>query len=201
MYRISLHCIVVLSVLSLQRPQPAAAQGTLDDYKRAQQFLPGNLRHSIYVADVPAHWIAKTNTFWYRKVGREGSEFVRVDASHNTVAPAFDHAKVAAAVSRSSKREYSAIDLPFDAIEFTDDQKAIRFEIEKTRWICPLDSYDCKQESGENPGDTLSPDKKWAAYVKEHNLYVRNVSTGTNVQLTHDGVSGWDYATPLPALR
>src|SRR6266567_2098294 len=87
MYRISLHCIVVLSVLSLQRPQPAAAQGTLDDYKRAQQFLPGNLRHSIYVADVPAHWIAKTNTFWYRKVGREGSEFVRVDASHNTVAP------------------------------------------------------------------------------------------------------------------
>jgi hypothetical protein len=39
------------------------AQGTLDDYERARQFLPGNLQHSTYVAEVAPHWIHKANRF------------------------------------------------------------------------------------------------------------------------------------------
>jgi len=195
-------CWIVLPVVLLFQTIPqAAAQGTLDDYQRAERFLPGNLHHSIYVADVSAHWIDKTNRFWYHKVSPKGSEFVLVDADHNTVAPAFDHEKLAAALTRITKREFQALDLPFEDIEFTEDQKAIRFELDKARWTCTLDSYECKPEAGENPNEALSPDKKWAAYVKDFNLYVRNVSTGTSIQLTHDGARGWDYATPLPALR
>jgi dipeptidyl-peptidase-4 len=177
------------------------AQGRLEDYQRAQRFLPGNLRHSIYVAEVSAHWLDKTNRFWYHKVSAKGSEFILVDADHNTVAPAFDHEKLAAALARLTKREFSATDLPFDAIEFTDDQKAVRFQIEKSRWTCTLSDYDCKLEAAEDSNEALSPDKKWNASVKDHNLYVRNVLTGATVQLTQDGVAGWDYATPLPALR
>ena len=56
-----------------------SAQGTLADYERARSFLPGNLRHSIYVADVSAHWVDKTNRFWYHKVSPGGSEFIIVD--------------------------------------------------------------------------------------------------------------------------
>jgi len=40
--------VLVASLVSL-------AQGTLEDYQRAQHFLPGDLRYSIYVADVSAH--------------------------------------------------------------------------------------------------------------------------------------------------
>src|SRR5207248_3950888 len=94
------------------------AQGTLGDYQRAQRFLPGNLRHSIYVADVSAHWIDKTNRFWYHKESPQGSEFIVVDADRNTIARAFDHARLASALSHSTNREVSASDLPFDTIEF-----------------------------------------------------------------------------------
>ncbi len=160
------------------------AQGTLSDYQRARRFLPGNLRHSIYVADVSAHWLDKTNRFWYHKVSPKGTEFILVDASRNTVAPAFDHEKLASALARFTKHEYSATDLPFDTIEFTDDQKAIRFQIEKSQWTCTLSDYECNPGSGEDSDETLSPDKKWKAVVKDHNLYVRNVSTGTIIQLT-----------------
>src|SRR5436305_4516825 len=83
------------------------AQGTLADYQRAQRFLPGNLRHSIYVADVSAHWIDKTNRFWYHKESPTGSEFILVDADRDTVTPAFDHQKLAAALATSSKRNIS----------------------------------------------------------------------------------------------
>src|SRR6266496_223696 len=193
-------CRWTVSFLLLASLQ-SRAQGRIEDYQRAQRFLPGNLRKSIYVADVSAHWIDKTNRFWYHKVSPKGTEFVLVDADHNSAGPAFDHEKLAAALARLTKQEYSAEDLPFDTIEFTDDQKAVRFNLEDVRWTCTLSDYDCKRGSKEDSDEALSPDKKWIAVVKDHNLYVRNVSTGATFQLTWDGVRGWDYGTPLPALR
>ncbi len=189
-------CAVAICFLPL-----ALAQGTGDDYQRARSFLSGNLRHSIYVADVSAHWIDKTNRFWYHKVSPSGSEFIVVDAEHNTSAPAFDHARLASALAAEMKREVKASDLPFDDIEFSDDGKSVHFVLDETRWTCALGDYKCTSAPAEKPGEAQSPDKKWTAFVKDHNLYVRNLSTGTSVQLTQDGVSGWDYATPLPALR
>ena len=80
----------IVAVLWLFVALPAAlAQGSLGDYQRAEKFLPGNVRHLVYVADVSPHWIEKTNRFWYRrvgaKVGSKESEFVLVDAEQNTV--------------------------------------------------------------------------------------------------------------------
>ena len=179
----------------------AFAQGTLEDYQRAQRFLPGNVRHLIYVADVRPNWIEKTNRFWYHRVGPDGAEFILVDAEHNTSVPAFDHEKLAAALSRSTRREIKSTELPFDHIEFVDSGKAIRFEADNAQWTCTLSDYECKQGPAESPYESLSPDKRWTAYVKDFNLYVRNISTGQVLQLTQDGVAGWDYATPLPSLR
>jgi dipeptidyl-peptidase-4 len=179
---------------------PVFAQGTLEDYQRAQRFLAGNLRHMVSVADVRPNWIEKTSRFWYRKVGPRGTEFILVDAANNTAGPAFDHAKLAAALSRASKHEYQPTELPLEELEFG-DPKAIRFQVAKGLWTCTLSDYQCKQSPAGNPNDALSPDKKWAAYVEDHNLYVRNVSTGAVSKLTEDGIRGWDYATPLPSLR
>lgn len=80
------------------------AQGTLEDYERARSFLNGNLRHSIYIADVSPHWIGKSNRFWYHKVGPIGGEFIVVDADHNTAGPAFDHARLAKSLGEAAKR-------------------------------------------------------------------------------------------------
>lgn len=188
-------------LLFLFTPPHVFAQGTRQDYEQARKFLPGNLRHSIYVADVEAHWIDKTNRFSYRKVSPKGTEFILVDAERNTSGPAFDQGKLAAALSRITKHDFSATDLPFDEIEFSGDQKAIHFELQDARWTCTLSDYECKHEPAENFDESVSPDKKWKALVKDHNLYLRNLSTGTTVQLTRDGESGWDYATQLPSLR
>ena len=179
----------------------AGAQGTLADYQRAQQFLPGNVRHLVYVADVRANWIDKTNRFWYHRVSPKGSQFILVDAEHNASAPAFDHEKLAAALTHATKQEYHATELPFDDIDFVDGGKAIQFEVDDAQWTCKLDSYDCTRGAAENSHESLSPNKHWAAYVKGFNLYVRDVSSGQVLQLTRDGETSWDYATPLPSLR
>ncbi len=183
---------------------PAAnAQGTREDYQRAEQFLPGNLRHKLYVAEMEPHWIAKTNRFWYRKASPKGVEFFLVDSSQNTTKPAFDQARLATALSKETKREFKPTELPFDTFEFSEDGKSVHFQIENASWSCNLETYNCKEarESSAGPYENESPSKEWIAYVKDFNLYVRFVPTGEIVQLTRDGEQGWEYATPIPSLR
>lgn len=112
-----------LLLLFLLTPPSSRSQGTRDDYQRASQFLPGNLRHRIYLADVSPHWIAKSSRFWYRKAGLTGTEFILVDPAQNTVKPAFDHARLASALSDAAKRDYKSTELPFDNFDFSDDAK------------------------------------------------------------------------------
>ena len=47
----------------------------------------------------------------------------------------------------------------------------------------------------------LSPDGKKAAYIKEYNLWVRDVATGRETQLTTDGVKDFGYATDNAGWR
>jgi dipeptidyl-peptidase-4 len=191
--------ILVLGILV----SAGRAQGTREDYKRAEQFLPGNLRHRLYVADVAPHWIAKTNRFWYRKASPKGVEFLLVDLSQSTTRPAFDQERLATALSKVSKRDYKPTELPFDTLEFSEDGKSIRFHIESTFWSCNIETYECKEprELAVGPYEEASPSKEWIAYVKDFNLYVRYVPTGAIVQLTRDGESGWEYATEITSLR
>jgi dipeptidyl aminopeptidase/acylaminoacyl peptidase len=173
----------------------------LEDYQRAERFLPANLRHLVYEAEVRPNWIEKTNRFWYRREGSSGTEFIVVDADRNTSSLAFDHAKLATVLSQSAKREYQATGLPFENIEFIADGEAIRFDVDGATWTCKIPAYECSHQPANNPNESLSPDKRWAAFVQDHNLYLRDTSTGVKVQLTRDGEAGWDYATPLPSLH
>ncbi len=199
MNRFLRRCTVTLFFVALS--PTVFGQGKLQDYQRAQRFLPGNLRHSLYLAEVSPHWIGKTSRFYYRRASPSGSEYVLVDAERNTSSPAFDHARLADALSHATKQEYSPSELPFSDFEFVQRGTAILFSIDNVKWKCSLDGYECQRDALERPNEATSPDKRWAAFVKEHNLYLRYLSTGTVLQLSNDGVAGWDYATPLPSLR
>lgn len=199
--------LMIAAVLSLFAISCVHAQGTLADYQRAEKFLPGNARHLYTTGSVMPSWIGKSDRFWYRRTTLKGtemtSEFVVVDAAKNTSTPAFDHARLGEALAHATKQHVDATNLPFEEFEFIDDEKAIRFEMENTQWRCDLEKYECKkgESTSAHEYESVSPDGRWAAYVEDHNLFLRDTSTGTSLQLTHDGVTGWDYAAPLPSLR
>jgi dipeptidyl aminopeptidase/acylaminoacyl peptidase len=46
------------------------------------------------------------------------------------------------------------------------------------------------------PPSPRSPDGKWTAFIKEHNLYVRATEGGKEIHLSHDGKSGLAYGLP-----
>src|SRR5262249_57686348 len=50
------------------------------------------------------------------------------------------------------------------------------------------------QEKDGGP-EHLSPDGKRAAFIRNWNLWMRDVASGREAQLTHDGVENFGYAT------
>src|SRR5215510_16430631 len=74
---------------------------TSDDYARAEKFLGYNANPLVLHSGVRPTWLPD-DRFWYRVVTENGTEFVMFDPVRGTRQPAFDHAKLAAALSRAS---------------------------------------------------------------------------------------------------
>src|SRR5437764_7546417 len=109
-----------------------------------QRRQPQRPTAGVYKAQLDAHWFAGGTHFWYRNDLRGGArEFILVIAESGKRGPAFDHAKLAASLSKAANREYKPDRLPFDDIDFIDTDKAITFTAGKTAWKCDLASYEC----------------------------------------------------------
>lgn len=202
-----------VSIAAAQPPQAgdtsAAAHPhalTDADYAHAEKFLPYNTTPLVY-RTVRATWLPD-NHFWYRLTTAEGNEFVMVDATNGTRAPAFDHAAVASALSSASGKTYDARHLPFMTFEFFNDGHAITFRIHNRGWKCNLQSNQCQADdnpvdlpeqipgqAATNPPESISPDKTKAIFIRDYNLWVRDLSSGQETQLTTDGVKDFGYAT------
>jgi len=184
-------------------PISLRAQGALEDYKRAEKLLPMNVRKLVFNERVTPRWIEKSSRFWYKKDLRDGKIFLLVDPERNSLKPGFDHEKLAQALSAASGEKYQSNKLPFDSFTFIDKETAIQFDIGKTTWTCELKTYKCtKAEKKEAAIDELpSPDKKWIAFVRNYNLYIRLASTGEEIQLSHDGQESYAYASSSPDLQ
>jgi hypothetical protein len=104
---------------------------------------------AINVPETP-NWIEKTPRFWYRKSVKGGNEFVLADAQAATKQAAFDHARLAAALSAAANEKYEPLKLPFQSITFVDNERALTFAIAGSRWRCELADYTCKK-TGEAP--------------------------------------------------
>jgi dipeptidyl aminopeptidase/acylaminoacyl peptidase len=171
---------------------------TADDYARAERFMGYNTTPLISGAAVRPTWLSG-DRFWYRNAIAGGAEFVLVDPARRTRTRAFDHEAVAAALSRAADTAYTALQLPFTQFTFTPDERAIVFEARSRRWRCERDGAQCTEVPTRPetvpPNAVVSPDGKRAAFVRDHNLWLRDLATGAETPLTTDGAPDFGYAT------
>jgi dipeptidyl-peptidase 4 len=160
-------------------------------YAKAESLLPHNLKKLIQSPRVTPHWIRDTETFWYRNRADDGSEFVLVDAEAGTRRPAFDHARLAEALNGVVDDTVDPTDLPFVSIELVDG--AVRAVVGDQKLEVSLDTYAVTVVGP--VAELPSPDGRWAVGLRDHNLYLRDTTTGAERQLTTDGAEDFSYAT------
>ena len=94
---------------------------------------PGAVR-GVYKTQITPHWFQDNTRFWYRNDLAGGTrEFIVVIADPGTRQPAFDHARLAAGLSKAAGKDVTAQHLPFDAIEFVDNGKAASLQSGRDR--------------------------------------------------------------------
>ena len=183
---------------------PAAV--TAADYARAEKWMGYNTNPLVFRTGVRPVWQGD-GRFWYRVTTPEGTEFVMVESASGTKAAAFDHAKLAAALSAAAGTKFDAHRLPFTDFELSADGQTISFSAQRRRWKCDLATDKCSPDGaapatapgaggrGGAGNSVMSPDKKRAAFIRDFNLWVRDAATGKETQLTTDGVKDFGYAT------
>ncbi len=174
---------------------------TAADYARAEKFLGYNTAPLVDHAGVRPVWLAD-GRFWYRNLMANGSEFVLVNPANGTRQVAFDQTKLAVALSTAARTKFEAARLPFTAFDLSADSQTISFNIGDKKWNCDVSGKQCAAgtvstavNQNRNPNESLSPDKKRAAFIRDWNLWMRDVATGKETQLTTDGVKDFGYAT------
>jgi dipeptidyl aminopeptidase/acylaminoacyl peptidase len=180
---------------------------TAKDYQQAENFLTANTQKYIDRQAGALNWISP-DRFWYRVLTPTGSEYILVDAAKGKKSAAFDHQKLAVALSAVTGNQYTATMLPIQTILFSDDNKSISFRVNNQQWRADLQDYTITKD-GENmptntrrPGgrvgpraEVISPDGSKAAFIRLYNLWMRDIASGKETQLTTDGIKDFGYAT------
>jgi dipeptidyl aminopeptidase/acylaminoacyl peptidase len=196
------------------------AQITRADYDRALSLREKYHGLVLHLPEDP-QWIDGSSKFVYRRSVPGGHEFVLVDAAQKSSQPAFDHARLAEALSKAMHESISAKELPFENPHFDATLQTLEFERPQQHWRCDLKDYACAQlpqppeaPPAEDDGgyDSTppaingsarvipSPDGKSEAFVLNYNVAVRPAhlkpeEAGKQTRmLTTDGSEGNYYA-------
>jgi dipeptidyl aminopeptidase/acylaminoacyl peptidase len=172
---------------------------TAQDYARAERFMIYNTLPLIDHAVLRVNWLDDTH-FWYIDHDAHGDHAMEMDTATGKVAPAFDQAKLAAALGKATGKPVPADKVPpfgFDFSVLEDGRYDI--EIMHKHYLCELKgagecSAKATPKSGDEPG-TVSPDKTREAFVRDWNLWVRDLASGKETRLTTDGTRDYGYAT------
>jgi dipeptidyl aminopeptidase/acylaminoacyl peptidase len=191
--------LLILMIASLA----AYTQGTIQDYQRANGIRT-LFKNKVYNTPGSFHWIKGKHLCWYVNNSRTGKTFLLVDAERKNQRNVFDQQRVAENLSAKLGKRIVAHDLPFASIEFSNDLKYIFFQVDSAKIKCTRANSQCEvvEIIKKDPattgywGDAFdeksnppvgSPDSMWVAFVRDHNLHVRNKKDASVHQLSDDG--------------
>ncbi|HMF76896.1 MAG TPA: DPP IV N-terminal domain-containing protein [Bryobacteraceae bacterium] len=181
-------------------------QFTAADYAHSEKFLGPTLNPLVYHSVERPTWL-EDGRFWYRDVSAEGTQFVVVNPAAGVKGPAFDHAKLAVGLAEATGKPVNAHKLAITGLELADGDKTVTVTVARSRYKCDLSGAGtCVAVKGGAPAApgvgrggrpeaVTSPDKSKAAFIRNWNLWIRDVATGNETQLTTDGVENYGYAT------
>ncbi len=190
-------------------PDAAVAQGTggaapptvtTADYTRAENMLAAALNPLVVGGTVNATWLAD-DRFTYRSTTADGFEFLVVDPVKKTRARAFDHERLAAALAAASDTKVDAKKLPFQTFDLSADGATVSFDLERKRYTCDVKGSACRVDVPRDANAVVSPDGARAVFIKDWNLWVRDIASKVERPLTSDGVPNFGYATDNAGWR
>ena len=186
------------------------AQGTVEDYQRAYALREKFSSGKVFYSNVVPHWIEGTHKFWYVRQAPEGRSYVLMDAEKGKKTDLFSHQRLATALAAALRREVKpeslylerlAVNSRMDTLRFVYGGRCWTYATRKNRLTdegslpAPGRQRHWMEVDDEKTADpAVSPDGRYVAYIKNHNIYVKEQATGRERQLSLDGAPGNYYS-------
>jgi len=200
-------CLSAGAVLPLGAQTPGTqSEGTSEQvlrerYAHAARIQGAFARPLILNRSVSPNWINGTDVFWYERETAQGKRFMRVDVAQGTRGEAFDHASLASALAQAAGKQVAADVLPLSNLSFSRDLAHIEFEAFKQRWRY-VTATSALTPLGDVPAVALlvSPDGRQGAFLRDRNIWLRDLQSGAERALTTDGERFYAYGAETDAF-
>ena len=164
--------IYLLLVLGLFIGEAAGQEPhTKGNYELAAKFSPEKLKKMIFSISVDAHWLKRSDRFWYEYETTEGKNWYIVNPATKSKTSLFDKDKLAAEITKVVKDPFDGQHLDITNLKFLEDENTIQFKVKSTQDVVKKDWAEIKAKN-ESAKDSL--EKK--TFVFRYNI--------TNQQLT-----------------
>lgn len=189
----------------------AIAQGTVDDYNRAYSLRDKFSSNKVFYSNVNPEWIEGTHQFWYIRNTPEGRIYVSVNAEKKGRKDLFDHKQLANALGKASGKEVKPEAINLERLHVNKTLDTLRFNFNNQKWMYAVRKNQLANEGTlpapskprhwmemddeKSAGPVTSPDGKYTAFIKNDNIYVKEVATGKEKQLSLDGTLSNYYSS------
>jgi dipeptidyl aminopeptidase/acylaminoacyl peptidase len=168
-------------------------------YDLAKQYSPENIDKLAFRLSIQANWIGDHH-FWYYRDDPQQGQYILVDPSNLSKTELINLTKLASTLALSTGKPCDPKQLKLQKVSVTQDLKQVSFDYQSKSY-----QWDRKEESlketkaiaKKTQKETVSPDGKWQAFIKQGNLYLRDLATGKEHAYTQDGTAEFSYAQTL----
>ena len=128
---IKIHIGPILMFLLFRPLCPARDMVAL--YKQADEYA-GKYTWKLRNSPIDFQAIDNTQCYWYSVNTAQGQEFVLLDATRKSKQPAFDHVRLATALSAELNRTVDPWWLPFPSIQFDEKLESFTFTVDEKEY-------------------------------------------------------------------
>lgn len=192
---------------------PMHGQGTLEDYNRAYGLAKKYNYGRVPNSSPSVSWLGESGKFWYVDETGGNRTYTVYDANTRKSKPMFDHAKLAKELSAKSGKEVESGHISLDrlsadakgeTLDFRFDGKIWKYNIKKNLLTEegavpaePVRPHWMVVDMEQDAAPVVSPDGTKEAFVRESNVWVKDLTTGKSKQLSFDGAPGFYYSSWL----
>jgi len=157
------------------------------------QYLDGGI--------IEPHWMEDGNSFWFADGSLDSTVIYRVDPLNNRKTELFEVSRLREVLRLFLGEAPPHHGVPFRAFEFADGEQMVRFKVGGRDLTLDLETYRVRDAPAEEArpsdlhrGELPSPDGRWAAFVRDHNVWLRSRINGEEIPVTDDGVEDMPWS-------
>ncbi|HEY4600317.1 MAG TPA: DPP IV N-terminal domain-containing protein [Cerasibacillus sp.] len=173
----------------------------MEKYRKAKQLIPEYTKDDVLNGDITPYWIDRSH-FWYLLEHMEDDKVVTYvyvmayETGEKDIV--FNYTDFIQSFNRVAKKDLTVESFPKERLNFCLIDKEVTFQIDLTNYSYNItaDTFSVEKENVRALEDSItSPNGHYVAYIKDYNVYIEDLTTHEEIQLTHDGEPYFDYGS------